>query len=173
MARKEVTTITAIQDTREQEPLWLEREGVKVEVDTLPFGDYTLRHPDLSELVIVERKSLDDFLACCGRERKRFEKELLALRGYKFAYCVIESNMTTLATGQYRSEISPQAVVSSVAKWSTWGIRFVFADSHELASVIVARLFRFHAERVLQWSRSKVENSPLAGEQNATILEGN
>lgn len=156
MSKKPTSGIIALQDTREQDPLDLEKYGLTVEVATLPYGDYTLKYPDLQREVIIERKSLPDFVACCGRERERFDRELVALRGYRLAYVVGEFGLRDILGHEYRSQISPNAVLSSIAKWETWGIRFVFCDTHEGASYIVAKMLYFIGARVIELASSQL-----------------
>ena len=52
-------------------------ENLPSELGTLDTGDYSVR--GLEHLVAVERKTLDDLLGCCGRERDRFKRELARL----------------------------------------------------------------------------------------------
>ncbi len=48
--------ILAVIDTREQNPLDLEKYGIKSERGTLPFGDYSLRWPDLRGALVLAAK---------------------------------------------------------------------------------------------------------------------
>lgn len=64
-------------DSREQAPFTFQHEkyaGTVAEPGTLDTGDYSLA--GLTDRVAVERKSLPDLVACLGRERERFEREL-------------------------------------------------------------------------------------------------
>ncbi len=64
-------------DSREQSPFAFQHEkytGTVTEVGTLDTGDYSLA--GLTDRVAVERKSLPDLVACLGRERERFEREM-------------------------------------------------------------------------------------------------
>jgi ERCC4-type nuclease len=161
MKKVEPCEITVIQDTREQCPLDLGKYGLKVEVGTLKFGDYTITCPNLTEEFIIERKSLPDFVACCGRERERFEKELLALRGYRWSFLVCEFGLRDILGHDYRSKINPNAVLSSIAKWSGYGIHFLFCDNTEGASYIASKIIYFTASEVIARARCKV-NLPEA-----------
>ena len=80
--------IVAIIDTREQLPLDL--SPLASIRGTLQTGDYSVR--GLENVVAIERKSLDDLLACCGRERDRFEKEIQRLVAYPVRALVIEAS---------------------------------------------------------------------------------
>ena len=69
--------ITAVIDTREQLPYVL--DPMPVTTGTLHVGDYSVA--GLERVIAVERKALSDFIACCGRERERFQREL-NVQGY-------------------------------------------------------------------------------------------
>ena len=73
-------------DSREQHPF--DFQG-PTQIGTLATGDYSI--VGLEHLLAVERKSLDDLLACIGHERDRFKRELQRLRAYRFRMLVIEA----------------------------------------------------------------------------------
>ena len=156
-ARKE-SRILAVVDTREQRPLNLERHGLATIRDTLPFGDYSLLLPDLRDTVTFERKSIGDFVACCYKERARFEKEVLAMRSYKYKYVVCEFALCEIFQGEYRSLINPDSVASSIAKWSGYGVTFLFAESRDFASYLVAKMLIFIGNRVAGYAKTKTQN---------------
>ncbi|HEY4491557.1 MAG TPA: ERCC4 domain-containing protein [Acidobacteriota bacterium] len=166
MRKPKPESIVIVQDTREQMPLNLAQHGLIVEVDTLPYGDYTVKYPDLRDRLVIERKSLADFAACCGRERDRFENELLALRGYALAYVVGEFGFRDIMGHHYRSLINPNSLMSSIAKWSGWGIHFLFCDNHEGASYVVAKLCTFLAEYEMELACTRCALSEAALERN-------
>lgn len=149
--------IVAIVDTREQEPLDLEKHGLSIIRKALPFGDYSLLIPDLSRHLVVERKSLPDFVACCGREHERFRKELLALRGYTWKFVICEFSLTALFREEYRSKISSNVVLGCLSSWLNLGIVFLFADTREQASCILARLLVKKAQEVIAFSKCSLE----------------
>ncbi|MGN6544490.1 MAG: hypothetical protein ACTHK7_05545, partial [Aureliella sp.] len=70
-AKLDPAAVTAIVDTREQTPLDL--APLRVQPGTLDTGDYALAGCDS---VRIERKSLPDLIACVGRERDRFDREI-------------------------------------------------------------------------------------------------
>ncbi|MCC7291439.1 MAG: hypothetical protein IT449_05175 [Phycisphaerales bacterium] len=88
---------TIIIDTREQAPFTF--ANLPSEPGTLDTGDYSVR--GLEHLVAVERKSLDDLLACVGRERERFKRELQRLRAYRFRLLIVEASAADLEQGTY------------------------------------------------------------------------
>ena len=67
--------IVAVVDSREQLPLDLEPlQSVR---GTLTTGDYSVA--GMESIVAIERKSLGDLLSCIGKERERFDKEVMRL----------------------------------------------------------------------------------------------
>jgi len=155
MAKSE-KKILIIQDSREQTPFDFDEFDFDVEVGTLPHGDYSVKYPKLQDLLVVERKTLADFVACCGRERDRFERELQSLRGYKLAYVIGEFNLKQVFNHEYRSEISPNSVLASIARWSSNGIRFLFCDDHEIASYVSGKILQFTALNWIELARCRV-----------------
>lgn len=118
-------------DRREQNP-W-SFANLPSESDSLPTGDYSVR--GLEHLVAIERKSLDDLLACCGRERDRFKRELQRLRAYRFRVLVVETDYATLEAGVWQSKLKPSHVLGSLAAWQAqFGLPVMLAGDHESAA---------------------------------------
>ena len=82
-----IQDLTAIVDTREQTPLDL--APLKTVRGTLSTGDYSI--VGLEHVVAIERKSRDDLIACVGRERERFDREVKRLLAYHVRSLVVES----------------------------------------------------------------------------------
>ena len=130
----------AVIDTREQIPLDLAEYGLDVVPGTLPWGDYSIA--GLERLVALERKSIDDFTACCGNERGRFEREILALRGYSVKAVICEFSFSDVLDHRYRSKIEPASVIGSIERWMICGIPFIMAETPAGASWIVAGILK-------------------------------
>lgn len=114
-------------DSREQVKFLFSEYQVEVVEGALTAGDYSLA--GLESLVAVERKSLPDLVACLGRERPRFERELERLRGFEAAAVVVESPMASLALGEYRSALNPKAAYESVVAFMCrYRLTFYFAQ---------------------------------------------
>lgn len=114
-------------DSREQAPFHFQGYDAEVTLGTLQAGDYSLC--GLESLVAVERKSLPDLVACLSRERDRFERELERLRGFESAAVVVESPMSALAHGEYRSALNPKAAYESVVAFMCrYRLTFYFAQ---------------------------------------------
>ena len=132
-------------DTREQEP-WSFRD-VPTESGTLDTGDYSVR--GLEHRVAVERKSLDDLLACVGRERDRFKRELQRLRAYRFRCLVVEASHADLECGEWRSKIQPSHVLGSLAAWmAQYSLPVMLAGDHESAARF-AEKYLFQSARLI------------------------
>lgn len=141
--------IVAIIDTREGCPLDL--GPLAVEMATLTTGDYSVK--GLQHVVAIERKSLDDFLACVGRERERFDREVMRLLAYPSRCLVIEATREELYAGNWRSEVTVASVVGSIHAWQMMGLPVWPAGNHRQAGTDVARMLLLAARR--RWRESR------------------
>ena len=110
------------------------------------------------EIVSVERKSLGDFLSCCGTDRGRYERQLLRLKGVQHSLVVVESTWQQLEAGEWRNKITPKSVTGSVLAWMSEGIPFSFAGDHSNASRLVARFLYIIARRRWREARSLMDD---------------
>ena len=118
-------------DSREQ-CSW-QFENLPSKVASLTTGDYSIA--GLEHCVAVERKSLPDLLACCGRERDRFRRELARLRGFRFRCLIIEASHADLEAGQWRSQLKPAHVLGNLSAWTVqFGLPIWLAGDHEAAA---------------------------------------
>ena len=106
-------TPVVVVDSREQNP-W-SFANLPSEPGSLATGDYSIR--GLEHLIAVERKNLDDLLACVGIHRDRFKRELQRLKAYRFRALIVEASYGDLEDGRWRSKIQPAAVLGSLAAW--------------------------------------------------------
>lgn len=146
-------------DTREQHPyLFLPQVGAELavlSVKGLKSGDYSLAGAE--DRVAVERKSLDDFVSCCGRERDRFERELERLATMAAAAVVVEADYGAISAGRYRSRIKAEAVLGSVAAWTVrYRIPFLLCGDRAGGEAMTWRLLR-------QFARQLVESPKIVG----------
>lgn len=135
-ASLDYSKIVALVDTREQNPLDL--SPLAVESTTLPTGDYSVK--GLESVVAIERKSLDDLLGCIGRERERFDREVQRLLAFEVRVLVVESTWGEIDLAQWRSKITPEAVIGSLLSWEAQGLSVHMAGDHRRAGKHVARL---------------------------------
>jgi ERCC4-type nuclease len=142
-ANLDPTSITAIVDTREQDPLDL--SPLTSIRGTLPTGDYTIQ--GLEHLVCIERKSLPDLLGCVGSERERFDREVHRMLAYPVRVLLVESTWPEIELGQWKSKITSQAVIGSLLGWVASGLQVELVGSHERAGQHASRLLYTVARR--------------------------
>lgn len=132
MPSPQTVPMRVVCDTREQAPYSFAGAscyaGTTVEPGSLSTGDYSLK--GLEHLVAVERKSLPDFVACLGRERDRFVRELERGRGLECFAVVVEGDFASLAHHDYRGQLDAHSACQSVASFvARMGIPVLFAGS--------------------------------------------
>ncbi len=148
-------SVIALVDTREQLPLDL--TPLRMEPSTLATGDYTVK--GLESVVAIERKGLDDLLACVGRERDRFDREVIRLLAYPVRVLVVEASWPQIEFGQWRSQVKPEAVIGSLLGWQAQGLAVHMAHDHERAGKHVARLLYQVAKRRYRELRNFFEHA--------------
>ena len=139
--------IKIIVDTREQAPFTFQLFQVETERAALPAGDYSL--PGFENHVAVERKALNDLIACLmNGNRDRFERELAKLRFYELAAVVVEASLEDVSKGRYRSEMKAQAALQSIFAFQVrYRVPFVWAGSRAAAEYVTYGLLeKFAAE---------------------------
>lgn len=145
-------------DTREQAPFPFSGEqyrGTEIAFGTLDTGDYSLA--GLTDKVAVERKALSDLVACLGRERERFERELVRARALECFAVVVEGTWEELARGQYRSKLNPVAACQSVCAFmARLKAPFLFAGSRPAAEYVCFSLLRQYLKGVQDRYRALV-----------------
>lgn len=141
MPELKLSDLVAIVDTREQLP-W-DLSPMRCEPGTLSVGDYSLK--GMESVIAIERKSLDDFVSCCGNERERFQRELDRLRGWPVSAVIVEASWADLQLGQWRSRLTPKQVQASFCSWIAQGHSMILGKSHEEASKIAASILLYAA----------------------------
>lgn len=153
-AQLDPANVTAIIDSREQNPLCL--EPLPTITAGLQTGDYSIA--GLESQVAIERKSLTDLVACCGVERDRFTREIMRLQAYRCRALVVESNWAEIEEGGWRSRVTPQSVIGSLLSWQAEGLPIMLCGDHGRAGRMVSRLLYTYARH--RWR----ELRKLAGE---------
>lgn len=103
-------------DTREQSP-WEFNScfgDFSIVVDTVRHGDYVL---DIDPTIAcVERKSLPDFVACVGRDKDRFDKQIAGMVGaVERPLLIVEADYGMLEVGSgWRGKMTPEAVLAGL-----------------------------------------------------------
>lgn len=121
--------------------------GVRVIRGTLETGDVALAA--LPDGAVVVRKTVTDFLAACGRERERFERDLARSR-YCGAFCIIvEGNLGDVIL-QARG-VQYNALMSTIATWTRRYGSILFAGGQHAAATLA---YRFLAGQVREIERA-------------------
>ena len=113
-------------------------ENLPSEPGALDTGDYSV--VGLTHMVAIERKSLPDLLACVGRERDRFKRELQRLRAYRFRLLIVEASHTDLEAGLWRSQLKPSHVLGSLAAWTAqYSLPVMLVGNHQAGAEFCER----------------------------------
>ena len=183
MARKPKPILTWVVDTREQDPYRFGEPHRRefAAGGTLRYGlgegDYAVELDAVLLPVRIERKSITDFFAVCGRERERFaglngtgkyksyasastvvekESELLRLTRFK-SYLLIEADASQITHGIERSQVSGKAAICSALCWSVrFGVMPIFASNHRMGNAICQRLLEEFAVHFNSSERRKI-----------------
>lgn len=131
-------------DSREQKPFAFHGRPVAVTVAALECGDYSVA--GFERKVIVERKSLADLVGCLGRERERFERELVRLRGWETCAVVVEEPQAALRSGRYVGALNPLAAWQSVIAMATrYRVPFFWCNGRDDAEAVTWDILRHYA----------------------------
>lgn len=155
-----IEDITALVDTREQAPLDL---LIPSEVAKLVTGDYTVK--GLENLVCIERKSLPDLLGCIGRDRERFDKCIMRMRGYETKVLVIEASWSAIELGQWRSTLKPTQVKAALYSWLKHVTVVMAGDRQNAANIISGILFSAARDRWRQLHAFQSSLKLVSGEK--------
>ena len=141
-------------DTREQDTarLRVRLKDMKCEHERckLDFGDYSAKIPINGEWytlnIAVERKmDLDELAQCYCNGRKRFEREFERAQkaGAKIYLLVENATWEDAYTGNYRSKMSPQALIASILAWlSRYRCQVIFCRQRTSGRLIYDILYR-------------------------------
>lgn len=113
-------------DTREQKP-W-SFDGYREVHKELKTGDYTFH--GYSKLMVVERKSLADWVNCCGKWAKFKKKQLDKLAKLRHSIIIVEGDPSLVRWGKYGS---PQSVVSGAIQAIQDGVPVLFCGTRDIA----------------------------------------
>ena len=126
-----VVKMKILVDTREQTPyVFAPPRYADVEVvrDSLATGDYSLC--GLTDLIALERKSLSDLTGTLTTGRDRFRRECERGRGLQYFGLIIEASMDDVRRHNYRSAMTPQSLLQTLAAWSIrYGLHVHWAGS--------------------------------------------
>lgn len=145
----DVKNIVAIVDTREQMPANLGE--ILVEKNTLDTGDYSIK--GLEDYVRIERKSLQDLIGCIGKERERFERELVRLKGFNHKAVVVECYWSDIYAENWRGQIKSSHVIGSLGRWQLDGIPFILSGPRPFSCKMIQKLLYLSARQYYNISK--------------------
>lgn len=131
-----------------------EKRGFDLDGPTRVAGlktcDYSLE--GYEDMVGLERKSMDDLIACLGKQRDRFERELVRARDFQYSAVIVEGTFADLASGRYTSRLHPNSAVESISAFEVrYKIPFLFCGTQALAARKCESLLRkFYRERMIE-----------------------
>lgn len=149
-----MTDPVIICDTRERTP-WQFPPEIKVERRTLSEGDYSVIGPKswysiegFDRSILIERKSLGDFVSTVVSEWTRFAKELHRLMAYDCAAIVVEANVGDVIAHRYESQVEPAVVEARAHQcFIDFGVPVMWWGPREEAQVMALRFLK------LAWKR--------------------
>jgi DNA excision repair protein ERCC-4 len=151
MRKQDRPKLTIIKDTREQQGYSFANIKPKPKIinEGLKSGDYSIQ--GMEDEVAIERKSKADAFQSFGRNRKRFERELVRLSKMSFAAVVVEADWAeVLNNPPKRTRLSPKVLfVSRIAWEQRYGIHFWFCFNREFAEKTTYRILeRFYLDKI-------------------------
>lgn len=99
---------TIVVDTREQEPYEFPCNTISHKLEA---GDYSVE--GFESRIVVERKSLQDFVSTVVHQRDRFVRELVRLSAHHHACVVVEADMTFLLRRGEAFRVSAEAIMGA------------------------------------------------------------
>jgi DNA excision repair protein ERCC-4 len=100
--------VVVVVDTREQQPYTFDPARIEVVRRALVAGDYAL--DGYEKMLVIERKSLDDYVASVILDRDRFLREVKVLAGYNLPLILVEASFDDIEQHRYRAGVHPNAV---------------------------------------------------------------
>jgi len=143
-----MSKLTIITDSRENTPFTFEGEDVENERRGLDVGDYTLA--GFENRIVIERKTLNDYLSSITHTRKAFERELRQLRAFDVPILMIETTWPELSLGMYGArEVHPSAALSSLMAFSMYyRVIPILCGDHPTGSELTERILRLYARMI-------------------------
>jgi ERCC4-type nuclease len=141
--RKAKVLPVVIVDLQEKLPLtpYFKPDEVTVEVAHLETGDYSVKGG--TDLLAIERKSLNDLLNCSGNDRERFMDQMRRLKNYRCKFLIVEADEQDIADGIYESRVHPASVLGTLMTVQVrWGINVIHANGQRDAARRVSWICR-------------------------------
>lgn len=146
-------------DTREQTPFEFRHEKYEATTKqgTLSVGDYSLA--GLHDHIGLERKSLDDLTGTLTKGRERFQRECERGRGLDYFGLIIEASLEDVRNHAYRSQMTPQSLLQTLAAYSVrYGLHVHWCGGR------LGRCVAYERESFLAWLEGRI-NTPSSNKR--------
>ena len=151
-------------DSRERLPYEFQTAS---QVGILQVGDYSIC--GLEDHIAVERKELNDLIACLTTGRERFEKELYRGKALDYFALVIEASLSELANGIYRSQMNPKSAIQSLLAFSVrYGLPIFFCENRQYAQRITESLLQKYYQELVKRIEAAEQSSKSSKKQGAS-----
>lgn len=129
-------------DTREQTP-WEFSSKIETIRLSLPAGDYSLW--GYESQIVIERKTLDDYVHTIIHDRERWLRELDKLTSFECKCVIVEADLFDIRRKRYQSRTHPNSILgASNAQFVDRGIPVFYASDRQTAEWMAAGiLLRF------------------------------
>jgi ERCC4-type nuclease len=136
-------------DTREKKPYGF--DGEEVIRKALSCGDYSLE--GLENVISIERKSLDDWLATITYSQERFSREMARFKGYDEAYIVVEGSIPDIMSGKYKIGYHPNALLGKSMGLILYNphVRVLFCTDRPHAVSVTTELLKLMERKYSGW----------------------
>lgn len=155
-----VKSIVVLVDTREKANShvldFFDEKGIAHRAKALPHGDYSFMVPanpalnierDLyfhNEIMVERKNSASELATNFSTHRARFQEEFATFPGKK--YLLLENSCyDDIANGSYRSQLSPQAFLSSLHAFNNrYGLEVVYMPNDNFSGLWLYNTFACH-----------------------------
>ena len=129
---------------------------------TLETGDLCVAA--LPDGVVVERKAVSDLYGCLGKERERFERELIRSRYLGRLVVVVDGNMSDLLTLAHNrgGTLNVNSIIGTLAAWQRRYAPFFFAGSVRTAAEFTERLLRGQVKEIERTAKAIAKEASAA-----------
>src|SRR5207237_8993324 len=101
----------------------------------------------------------EDMLACIGRERQRFDREIQRLLAYPCRAILMEAGWQFFERGEWRSEVTSSQAIGSLLGSIAAEVPVVMCYTHERAGQFASRLLFTVARRRFREARALIAAS--------------
>lgn len=126
-------------DSREQRPY----QFPGAVVQTLSTGDYSII--GLTDRVTIERKSKGDAYNSLGKDRARFQREVIRLAEFDYAAIVIEESVPGFLYRPPHSKMNPKSAMCTLLAWSVkYQVPIFFAGDRKHGRAVTQKLLQMY-----------------------------